>query len=310
MTDYRFKLGMFTSEMQLPYHQAFPKAKEIGAEYVYYAPGPGDISFEELTPQEADRIGACIDENGLRLFLLCTRKFKQVHLTDLNVEDVTDHPQFQSARTELIQTMQVATQLQVPGVSMFTFAWPGEYTAGKPTWPMRWMTRGGIISELDMEKLVQAFTLLAQDAEQHGIDLVLSMMPWNYTNTTEHMRQVIEAVGSSRLKVMWGPADNINCGEADTVTRGFYNIRPYLYGLHIKDLRVINGLTCDFEYCPIGEGDVDFLTVLRNLRDYRCDAVISIATHFTPPGGTGEDAMRINFNNMTTLIKQVEQDAD
>ena len=83
-------------------------------------------------------------------------------------------------------------------------------------------------------------------------------------------------------------------------------MRPYLHGLHLKDLRVIDGLHLDFEYCPIGEGDVDYLTVLRNLRDHQCDAVLSVATHFQPPSGSAEEAMRINYANLKALIHKVE----
>jgi len=74
----------------------------------------------------------------------------------------------------------------------------------------------------------------------------------------------------------------------------------------VKDPRVINGLELNFENCPLGEGDVDYLTVLRNLRDHRCDAVFAVATHFRPPSGSGADAMGINFANFKPLIEQVE----
>lgn len=303
MTDYTFNLAMFTSELQLPYEQAFPIAKEIGADRLWYSPAPSDPPFEAMTDADIDRIRSCADKNQTEIFLICGgRKFKKVHLCDLDLNRMAEHPEFLEAREELTAAMRMAARLKTPAVATFTFAWPGEYTAGKPTWPMRWMTRGGIISDLDMDKLVRAFTLLAEDAEQYNVDLPLCMMPWNYTNTTEHMRQVIEAVGSPRLKTIWGPADTMNCGEADSATRGFQNIRPYLHTLHIKDMRILDGLKCDFEYCPIGEGEVDFPTVLRNLRDYQVNAVISIATHFKPANGSAEEAMRINFANMRELI--------
>ena len=50
--------------------------------------------------------------------------------------------------------------------------------------------------------------------------------------------------------------------------------------MHAKDLRTLDGSKLEFEYTPIGEGDVDYPTILRNLRDNRCDVVLSIATHF------------------------------
>ena len=204
--------------------------------------------------------------------------------------------------------MEVATHLGIPAVNAFTFAWPGEYTAQKPTWPMRWLTRGGHIAPVDMDKLVKAFSLVAQKAEDYGVDVALSMMCWNYTNTTGNFRRVVEAVGSRRLKVMWGPADNTNCGESDVATAGFYNVRPYLYGLHIKDLRVNDGLALDFDYCPIGEGDVNYPMVLKNLRDNNCNVYLSVATHFTPPSGSTTEAMRTNVANFKKLVRQVESE--
>ena len=172
----------------------------------------------------------------------------------------------------------------------------------------RWLTRGGVISDLDLDKLVKAFSLVTEQAERHGVDVAVGMMPWNYTNTTGNFRRVAERVGSRRLKVMWGPADNTNCGEWDVATAGFHNVRPYLYGLHLKDVRVNDGLNLDFDYCPIGEGDTDYPTILRNLRDHGCSVYLSLSTHFQTPSGSGEEAMRINCANMRELIRQVEEE--
>ena len=131
------------------------------------------------------------------------------------------------------------------------------------------------------------------------------MMPWNYTNTTGNFRSDWPRLSTrARIKVMWGPADNLNSGEADVATAGFLNINPYLYGLHLKDLAVKDGLQLDFSYCPLGEGDVDFPAILRSLRDRRSDAVLSVATHFVPPSGLREEAMRINYANLKRLIAE------
>jgi sugar phosphate isomerase/epimerase len=157
-----------------------------------------------------------------------------------------------------------------------------------------------------MDKLVKAFSMACERAEEYDVDLVLAQMPWNYTNTTGNFRRVAEAVDSPRLKVMWGPSDNYNSGEYDVATAGFNNVRPYISCLHIKDLRVNDGLSLDFDYMPFGEGDVDYRTVFRNLRDHRVDAVLSISTHFTPPSGSAVEAVRINYANVMSLIDRLE----
>ena len=170
---------------------------------------------------------------------------------------------------------------------------------------MRWLTRGGVIAEVDMEKLVKVFSLVLDRAEEYDVDVVLSMMPWNYTNTTGNFRLLAERLNSRRIKVMWGPADNMNCGEKDVATSGFINVRPYLNSLHLKDLHVIDGIQLNFEYRPIGEGDVDFPAILQNLKNNGSDVVLASATHFRPESGSPAEAMRINYANLNSLFERV-----
>ncbi len=307
MTDYRFKLGIYLPELRLPFDQALERARELGAEYVWLNNLPGEKPVARMDDAEADCLAERLARHGLKLFLInAGSTFKQIHLSDLDLGAMERHPAFRQDLDSLVRAMRIAARLGVGAVGTFTFAWPGEYTAGKPTWPMRWLTRGGFIAEVDMEKLIRAFSLILEQAERHGVDVALSMMPWNYTNTTGNFRRLAEALGSRRIKVMWGPADNVNCGEWDVAGAGFCNVRPYLHGLHLKDLRVIDGLRCQFDYCPLGQGDVDYPSILRQLRAHGCDAILSVATHFLPPGGSAEEAMRINFANLRELIRQVE----
>ena len=88
-------------------------------------------------------------------------------------------------------------------------------------------------------------------------------------------------------------------------TAGFLNIHPYLHGLHLKDLTVKDGLRLDFRYCPLGEGDVDYPTILRSLRARGSDAVLSVATHFLPRSGSRVEAMEINFRNLKRLLRDL-----
>ncbi|NKB71240.1 MAG: TIM barrel protein [Candidatus Latescibacteria bacterium] len=305
-----FKLALYLPELRLPFEKAVAAAADIGVDFLWHSFGEGPCSTKHLldmSDAEVDATQACLDAHRLKFFLInAGAHFKQLHLTDLQLDTLQDHPEFRRDFKALERAMEVAAHLGVAAVNPFTFAWPGEYSAGKPTWPMRWLTRGGYIAPVDMDKLVKAFSLVAEAAERHQVDVALSMMCWNYTNTTAHFRRLAEAVGSPRLKVMWGPADNTNCGESDVASAGFLNVRPYLYGLHLKDLRVNDGLALDFDYCPIGEGDVDYPTVLNNLRRHQCDVFLSLATHFLPPSGDPVEAMRINYANLQGLLNSLE----
>ena len=307
MTEHQFKIGMYLPELGLPFDEALATAKQIGVEGVWFntlgADGP---SLRELDDAAVDRMAAQVAGHGLEIFLINVGSpFKQIHLTDLELDTMEDDPAFRQEMDDLVRSMEMAARLGIGAVNAFTFAWPGEYSAAKPTWPMRWLTRGGYIADAEMEKLVRAFSLALEQAEKYSVDLALSMMPWNYTNTTGNFRRLAEALNSRRLKVMWGPSDNMNSGEADVATAGFLNIHPYLHGLHIKDLRVKNGIQLDFEYCALGEGDVDYPTILRSLRERGSDAILSVATHFLPSSGSREEAMRINVANLKRMIDEI-----
>jgi sugar phosphate isomerase/epimerase len=304
---------MFLPELDLPFEQALDTARELGAEYVWFDRIPDAPELAEMTDEAVDRFAAQVASRGLKLFLISAgTPFKQVHLSDLPLDTLDEHPTFQQDLHALVRSMAIAARTGAGAVCTYGFAWPGEYTAGKPTWPMRWLTRGGVPSELDWQKLVRAFSMFLAEAERHGVDLVVHHLPWHYTSTTTNFRALAERLagypGATRLKVMWGPADNLNSGEADVATAGYLNVRPYLHGLHLKDLRVLDGLRRKFEYLPLGSGQVDYRTILRQLLADNSQAVLAVATHFRPPSGSRTEAMQINVAALRRLIRQVEEE--
>ena len=306
-TPYRFKLGMNLTALGLPFEESLTTAKEIGAEYVWFDALPGLPPIVEMSDAEIDDIGKGISDHGLKLFLIGGgTPFKFVHLADLELERMETNAEFAKDLKDLVRSMEIAGRLGVDKVCAYAFAWPGEYSAGKPTWPMRWLTQGGVIADVDMEKLVKALSLALDEAESHDVDLVLAQMCWNYNNTTGNFRRIAERVGSPRLKLLWGPADNLNCGELDVASTGFDNVRPYLMGLHTKDLRVIDGINLNFEYLPFGEGDVGYPTLLGKMLSSGTDAVLAITPHYLPPGGTAVDAMRTCFASLQELATLTE----
>ena len=231
MPSHTFKLGIFLNELQLPLDEGLEEANELGVEFVWFSQLPGKPPIADLSDAEADDVQRRIEAAGLEhMKVSAGSPFKFLDLTEVTVDTLEDHEEFKADFRAMVRSMQLANRFGVGAVSVYSFAWPGEYTAEKPTWPMRWMTRGGIISDAEMDKLVKAYTLMVEQAEKHDVDLVLSMMPWNYTNTTANFRRVAERIGSDRIKVMWGAADNYNCGENDVSTRGFVNIEPYVFG--------------------------------------------------------------------------------
>ena len=87
MTDYRFKLGMYLPELRLPFDKALAKAKDIGAEYVWFNSLPDEPPISEMSDAEVDRMGERVARHGLEIFLIgASNPFKQIHLTDLDLD--------------------------------------------------------------------------------------------------------------------------------------------------------------------------------------------------------------------------------
>ena len=303
---YDFKLGIYLSELQLPFEESLAVARDLGVRYVWGGDHRDNLPLFRLPDAEIDDSARLVDSYGCQFFFTDGGGlFKTVHLAELVPGKMLDHVQFKEHYDSLPRSMEVASRLGIGAVACSSFAWPGEYTAGKPTWPMRWATRGGIIADVDMEKLVEAFSIIADLAERYDVIVAVMQMHWNYTNTSTNLRRIFEAVGSSRLKALWCPADSRNCGEIDNATAGFANLQPYLHGVHAKDIHTIDGAQLEFDYMPIGEGDVDYPTLLQNLRDNDCDVILSVATHFVPASGSRLEAMKTNFANLRRLISEL-----
>ena len=322
-SDHRFKLGIWLSELKLPFAQELDAARELGAEYVWFEgsrpggesgiPG-GEPCIATMSDAEADAMGESVARRGLKLYQICAyRPFHNTRLVGLTPDNLLEDAEFRSEFDGLVRSMQIAARLGVGAVHCYGFCWPGEWSAGQgswtkaPTWPMKWLTRGGVIAEVDLRKLVAAFTLILEQADKYGVEVVLGMRPFHYMSSTGNFRRLAEELGSDRLKVQWSPADNVLIGEWDVATAGFTNLRPYLHGLHLKDVHVHDGVEGEFEWRPLGEGSVGYAEVLANLRRHRSQAILMVASHFRPAGGTNLDAMRINFGKIQSLIQQIEE---
>ena len=223
MNDHTFRLGMFLNELRLPLEAGLDLAQELAIDYVWFGNVMGRPPVAELSDDEIDAIGESITGRGLTLMVAAAgNPFKMIDLTTVTADALEQHAEFARDFSAMVRSMEIANRLGAGAVSVYSFAWPGEYTAGKPTWPMRWLTRGGVISDGEMEKLVQAYTLMVEQAERHQVDLVLSMMPWNYTNTTGNFRRLAETRRFAAVEGDVGPGGQLQLRrERRLYTAGF-----------------------------------------------------------------------------------------
>lgn len=306
-----FKLAIWLDEMKLPFDEGLATAKRIGAEYVWFSELPGETPIASMSDAQVDEMGERVARHRLKLFQICAANpFHYIRLADLEPETFQTDPNFRKDFDALVRSMQIARRLGVRAVLAYGLSWPGEWShrnrswPQSPTWPMRWATRGGIIADDDMDKLVSIFTRVLEQAEKADVDVVLGMRPFHHMSTTTNFRLLAERLESRRFKVQWSPSDCMLSAESDVATAGFMNVRPYLHGLHLKDVRVVDGPKGQYEWQPLGDGDLDYVTLIRRLCDHSGDVYFGVATHFLPPRKSVAEAMEINFSNIQSLISQ------
>ena len=197
----------------MPLDEAVVVASEIGAEYVWFDRLTDRPPLAELPQSELVQMAETVAEHDLKLFIIsAAHPFKTVHLMDVDPDDPMTTDGYRREFDDLVRSMEIANLVGVDTVLSYGFAWPGEYSAAKPTWPMRWLTRGGVISDGDMDRLVAAFTPVLEEAERHDVNVALAQMPWNYSNTTGQLPAAGRAarltaaeghVGSRRQLQLW-----------------------------------------------------------------------------------------------------------
>ena len=307
MSDYKFKMGLLLAETALPFEEAVGLAQELGVSHVEYF-----VEKEELTEKHASHCKRILDAAGLQTHMVgCTpNPFKTLHIDEVELDGLRTYPEFVRDLENFRRCMSFAKIVEAPQVLCSGFAWPGEFhmpfKRPGPTWSTRYGAGGGVIPPAEQEKIVEALRIVAQMADEDDLDVLLMVHPWEYVNTSRHYLEIVEQIGSPRFKAKWCPGDAMLAGEADTVTTGYENLKPYLTSLHLKDTRTIDGPSCKFEWCELGTGDPDYAALFRTFARDRHDVLIAVAAHYAPPGGTPADGVRINHRKALELAEAAQ----
>lgn len=339
-----FKLACWLDELgAVPLDDALAVAKEVAAEYVWFT----NLYDEEtnarkwiwqLDDEEIDAMVAKVSAKGLKLYQLCTLggpsasagPFHNIRLEDVPRDFLNEQrpSEFAHDLQALIRTMEIAARTGVGAVLAYSLSWSGEWQAHSavappsgadpdwnakaqtPTFGMRWATHGGIISEGELDRLVAIFRYVTDKAEQYGIDLVLAMRPFHFVSCARNFATLAARVGSPRLKVQWSPADCLVSNECD-YSRGFELLRPYLHGIHCKDVTTgagpLGDIAWSYSWCPLGNGEVNYVELLRLLaKEHSTNLFLGVCTHFRDSSLPDEEqnpaAMRESFRRLRGLL--------
>ena len=131
------------------------------------------------------------------------------------------------------------------------------------------------------DEVLVRMAALARTAEAAGVTLVHENEKDIYGDIPSRVLDVIESVGSDRLRVAWDNANFVQVGVRP-FTDGYAKLRPHLEYLQLKDALAATG-----EVVPVGDGDGELRETLTALRDDGYAGFASLEPHLADVNALG-----------------------
>ena len=150
------------------------------------------------------------------------------------------------------------------------------------------------------ERVAAALQALAEQAARH--DLVIGIENEHACNiaTARETARVLDAVPHPNLQVVWDPANAYVSGEEAFPTG--YGLLPAarIGHIHAKDCLMRGGHAP--QWCPVGEGDVNWTGQIAALQAGGYDKAIHLETHWGGPDGNKLEGSKICGRNLSRLL--------
>ena len=171
---------------------------------------------------------------------------------------------FDAHLVRMRRALHVAAVLQAPYIRLFSFFIPkGEDPAAH------------------RDEVLRRMAALAAEAEGHDVVLLHENEKEIYGDTPQRCLDILESVGSPKLRLAWDPANFVQVGVTP-FTDGYEALRPHLEYLQVKDARLEDGTVV-----PAGEGDGEVEETVRALAADGYDGFCSMEPHLATAGGFG-----------------------
>lgn len=267
-----FTLSVLTDEIDQDFAHALDVAEEWGLRTVELHKLWGK-NICDLEPAELTRALRMVRERGLSvsaidsLFLRCPIADEAAYAEHIGI---------------LERSFRLAELFRTPLVRCFSF-WRQDTLA------QHW------------DLLLERLELPVRLAERAGLTLGFENVKSCLVGTGAETRDLMLAVNSPALRVIWDIGNALVSGEPRPYPDGYAAVRPWIVHVHVKDaLRQPDGSSA---WRPIGGGQVDYAGQLAALDRDGYRGVIALETHYQPAGGSKEQGSRESFAGLLAALK-------
>lgn len=118
--------------------------------------------------------------------------------------------------------------------------------------------------EENWKRAVEALREIAPVAEKNGVTVLVENHPGTMTRTGEATYQLIDAVGSSRVRALYDPANVLHDTDEPWETT-YAAQKDVIAYVHCKDFFMVGG---ERKACPVGKGIVPWDRIMKKLAGY------------------------------------------
>ena len=138
---------------------------------------------------------------------------------------------------------------------------------------------------------------LVPKLEEYGLTLVLELHGEHATGTI--MKEIVDLVGSDRVKINYDTANCVFYGDVDAADDVDTCMEDIAY-LHLKDKA---GERNAWDFPALGKGYVDFATIFTKLEDADNNAPFSVEIEFTQAGPKDLDEINTAVQDSAAYLK-------
>ena len=232
------------------------------------------------------RVGSDLAKAGMTVDCLDTPLFK-CNLDTVGTSDAAGATHNAAERTLsdqwplLDRCIELALRFRTPYMRVFAF----------------W--RKGDLSPSRRIAIIEILAKAASIAGASGITLLLENEHACLLGTAEETADVVRAVASPWLKMVWDPGNAMMLGEA-VLPGGYEACKDVMVHIHLKDVSV--GEDGSRVWACIGSGDGDYSGLFRTLATDGYSGSIALETHWKSDDNNPETASRSCLSVMRQLL--------
>ena len=245
-------LSGFADEISADLDEQCRVLVELGVSHLEFRSAWG-TNVLDLDDARIDRVSKALAEHGLRVSSIGSPIGK------IGVRD-----DFEGHLRRFDRALHVAEVLAAPYIRLFSFFLPPDDDPAT-----------------HRDEVLRRMAALAERVAGHEVVLLHENEKAIYGDSPARCRDIVESVGSPRLKLVWDAANFVQCGFRPH-TDGYPMLRPHLEYIQIKDALLATG-----EVVPAGQGDGEVRETLRALRADGFTGFFSLEPHLAAAGTFG-----------------------